>query len=86
MVDMLKDLDRETLERKYRDIENLYLVACENTGIPPYPETLVSDTTTVELEEKAEATTAPSEPASEPSPTPVPTPAPDPFLVTEDEL
>ena len=85
VIDLLKDLDRETLKRKYRDIENLYLVACENTGIPPYPETPAPDAAAGGPEGEAEATPASSEPASEPSPTPAPTPAPDPFLVTEDE-
>ena len=85
VIDLLKDLDRETLKRKYRDIENLYLVACENTGTPPYPETPAPDAAAGGPEGEAEATPASSEPASEPSPTPAPTPAPDPFLVTEDE-
>ena len=85
VIDLLKDLDREALKRKYRDIENLYVVACENTGIPPYPETPAPDAAASGPEGEAEATPAPSESAPEPSPTPVPTPAPDPFLVTEDE-
>ena len=85
VIDLLKDLDREALKRKYRDIENLYVVACENTGIPPYPETPAPDAAAGGPEGEAEATPAPYESAPEPSPTPVPTPAPDPFLVTEDE-
>ncbi len=85
VIDLLKDLDRDSLKRKYRDIENLYVVACENTGIPPYPETPAPDAATGGPEGEAEATPAPSESAPEPSPTPAPTPAPDPFLVTEDE-
>ena len=29
---LLASLDRESLKRKYRDIENLYLLACENAA------------------------------------------------------
>ena len=43
---LLGSLDREGLRRQYRDIENLYLQACEKAGINPYPETPVPPETT----------------------------------------
>ena len=38
-ADLLGNLDREALGRKYRDIETLYLEACEKAGIEAYPAT-----------------------------------------------
>ena len=35
---LLGGIDRQSLLGKYRDIENLYLRACEKAGIEPYPE------------------------------------------------
>ena len=77
---LLKDLDREELKKQFRDIEDLYLEACEKAGIEAYPQESGAPTET---------------PAPEPTPTPVPeetpegeTPAPEtpvPFRVTEDE-
>ena len=74
VVELLEGLDRENLKRKYRDIENLYLEACNKTGTVP---------ATKEQEPDADS------PEKEETPTPVaepkPSTAPDPFLVTEDE-
>ena len=82
---LLGSLNRESLRRQYRDIENLYLQACEKAGINPYPETPAPPEATAENPEGAvENTPAPAEgeqPAAEPTATPVP----DPFLVTEDD-
>ena len=38
-AELLRPLDRQALRRKYKDIETLYLTACENAGIEPYPAT-----------------------------------------------
>lgn len=81
VMELLKDLDRDSLKRKYRDIENLYVLACENLGIVPWPETETPETndpTTSEPEKGLQETDSPL-------PDTAPTPAPDPFLVTEDE-
>ena len=73
VVKLLRDLDRESLKRKYRDIENLYLEACSKCGEDPYP------TPEPGAEGGAEGSPSPSDSI------PVLTPEPDPFLVTEDE-
>ena len=83
-MDLLKDLDRESLKRKYRDIENLYVEACSKCGIDPYPtpEPGAGDGT----EENVIPTGAEGGMEEPPAPSDsAPTPAPDPFLVTEDE-
>ena len=75
--DLLDDLDRESLKRKYRDIENMYVIACEKLGVDPYPE-------------PEETPGAGPDTGSEPTPSPVsgpdstPVPPDSPFLVTED--
>ena len=84
---LLAGVDREAYQRKYRDIETLYLEACEKAGIEPYPATPEPESAPAPA---AEATPEPK-PEAEPEPEPEPeaetTPAPsaDPFLVTEDE-
>ena len=75
---LLGSLDREGLRRQYRDIENLYLQACEKAGINPYPETPVPPETT-------ETPAPPAENTEQPAAEPTETPAPDPFLVTEED-
>ena len=74
-VELLKDIDRQALRRKHKDVEDLYLRACEAAGIEPYPATPDPD---------AEQTPAPEQTPT-PEPTPEQTPTPAPFLVTEDE-
>lgn len=72
-VELLGSLDRNALKRKYRDIETLYLNACENAGVEPYPEETA-------VPENAEESASPA-----PEATPAaPSAEPDPFLVTED--
>ena len=72
---LLAGLDRAGLKRKYRDIENMYLLACEKTNHDPYPPESVTE---APPETEAEGTPLPeAEPAV--------TPEPDPFLVTEDD-
>jgi hypothetical protein len=80
VINLLKDLDRESLKRKYRDIENLYLEACSKAGVSPdpTPEPGAGGESVSSEEEPREA--VPTETA-----TPAPTPEPNPFLVTEDE-
>ena len=77
-AELLGSLDRQALRRQYRDIENLYLQACEKAGINPYPETPAPPEPTESPEPPAENT---EQSAAEPTETPVP----DPFLVTEEE-
>ena len=77
-AELLGSLDRQGLRRQYRDIENLYLQACEKAGINPYPETPAPPETTEQPEAPAENT---EQPAAEPTETPTP----DPFLVTEED-
>ena len=77
-AELLGSLDRQALRRQYRDIENLYLQACEKAGINPYPETPAPPEPTESPEPPAENT---EQPAAQPTETPVP----DPFLVTEEE-
>ena len=74
---LLLGLDRDSLKRKYRDIENMYLLACEKLGRDPYPE----PEETGEPGENPEAASGKPDPDSEPAPVP----EPDPFLVTEDD-
>ena len=73
-ADLLGSLDRQSLLRKYRDIETLYLKACENAGIIPYPDTPVPEAEETPL---PTATPAPDAGATE-SPL-------DPFRVTDEE-
>ena len=73
-MNLLKDLDRESLKRKYRDIENLYVEACTKCGVYPYP------TPEPGAEDEAEGTVTPTV-----TPTPTATPTPNPWQVTEDE-
>ena len=74
---LLINLDRDSLKKKYRDIENMYLIACEKLGKPAYPET---EGTGEDQETPDTATETPS-----PDSGPTPTPEPNPFLVTEDD-
>lgn len=77
VVSLLKELDRNGLRRKYRDIENMYLIACEKNGDDPYPPEEDPDQEPEEDENDAEERSAEtSEPASTPE---------SPFLVTEDD-
>ena len=69
---LLGDLDREALRKKYRDVEDLYVQACEKAGIDPYP---------VTQEPEAETPA----PTAEPTPTPDPDATRNPYLVTEDD-
>ena len=73
-VSLLMPLDRQALRKKYKDIESLYLTACDGTGIEAYPATPDPNT---ENPQEAAATPASDEETKE---TAVP-----PFLVTEDE-
>ena len=73
-MNLLKDLDRESLKRKYRDIENLYVEACTKCGVYPYP------TPEPGAEDEAEGTATPTV-----TPTPTATPTPNPWQVTEEE-
>lgn len=75
-VSLLAPLDRQALRKKYKDIENLYLAACEGAGIEAYPATPEPD---AETTPEPAATPAPE---SEEDPG---TPTAPPFLVTEDE-
>ena len=38
-VSLLQPLDRQALRKKYKDIETLYLTACEGAGVEAYPAT-----------------------------------------------
>ena len=69
-AELLKPLDRESLVRQYRDIETLYLQACEKAGIEAYPPE----------EEKEETPTAAPAEGAEPTDSPL-----DPFRVTDEE-
>lgn len=72
-AELLGGVDRVSLKKKHRDVENLYLQACREAGIDPYPAPPDSD--------------AGETPAPVPSPAPDEgTPGiPDSFLVTEDD-
>ena len=72
---LLAGVDREAYKRRYRDLESLYLEACEKAGIDPYPET----------EPEATQTPAPADVTPGPEAEPTPEPTANPFLVTEDE-
>ena len=74
VVELLGDLDRGNLKRKYRDIENLYLEACSKAGTVPSSRKQEPDEVAAETKE----TPAPAEKNT-------PTVTQDPFLVTEDE-
>ena len=71
-AELLGSLDRASLLQKYRDIERMYLEACEKAGIEAYPE----EETPSEVPAPAETTAAPSEPTESPL---------DPFRVTDEE-
>ena len=77
---LLAPLDRQALRKKYKDIETLYLTACEGAGIDPYP---------TESEPEADSTqvpsAAPSAPAADGEDETGDLPTPLPFLVTEDD-
>ena len=82
---LLEPLDRNALRKKYKDIENLYLAACEGLKKDPYPTESPEDEAT---ETPAEAGGPTPAPESGPAPTEDPdaeTPTPVPFLVTEDD-
>ena len=97
VAELLGVLDRDSLKRKFRDIENIYLIACEKLNMDPYPETEVTtETETVvpaaETTPAASAAPAATEEGAGETPAPVPvatdtppTPEPNPFLVTEDD-
>ena len=73
---LLGSLDRESVKKQHRDVEDLYLQACREAGIEPYP--------------AAPETEGPEsgQPSPAPAQTPVPdgeTPAPNPFLVSGDD-
>ena len=75
---LLGGLDRESLRRKYRDIETLYLEACEKAGIVPDPESPEPAAPDASVN-AALPTPGPD------SPLPSPDASPDPFLVVEDD-
>ena len=75
--DLLKDLDRESLKRKYRDIENLYVEACIKCGVDPYP---TPDPGAGDPASAPVASDGPAAPSDD-----APTPTPNPWQVTEDE-
>ena len=83
---LLAGLDRESLKRKYRDIENMYLIACEKLSKDPYPETEMTTETeeTVPAGDVVPAETGGGAGGSRDT-DPSPAPEPDPFLVTEDD-
>ena len=74
---LLASVDRESLRRKHQDVEDVYVKACKNAGIDPYPET-------PEPTAGTEPTPAPA-PPEEVSPAPGAEVTPNPFLVTEDD-
>lgn len=75
---LLGGIDREQLRREHRDVEDLYLQACGEAGIDPYP-------ATPEPEDPGAVTPAPG-PSATPAPAePEASLSPDPFLVTEDD-
>jgi len=74
---LLASVDRESLRRKHQDVEDVYVKACKNAGIDPYPET-------PEPTAETEPTPAPALP-EEVSPAPGAEVTPNPFLVTEDD-
>ena len=78
VADLLRPLNRQALRSKYRNIESLYLEACEKAGIEAYPATPEPESGT------PEATPAPADEGE--APVAAPSVLPDsPFLVTEDE-
>ena len=76
-VTLLQPLDRKALRKKYKDIETLYLTACEGAGIEAYPATPDPE---AESTPEAAATPAPEGETEEADEATAP-----PFLVTEDE-
>ena len=76
-VMLLQPLDRKALRKKYKDIETLYLAACEGAGIEAYPATPDPE---AESTPEAAATPAPEGETEEADEATAP-----PFLVTEDE-
>ena len=77
---LLASIDREALRKEHRDVEDIYVKACRNAGIEPYPET---------PEPEAEPSLAPeaeSTPAEDGSfLEPKTTASPNPYMVTEDD-
>ena len=76
-VSLLQPLDRQALRRKYKDIETLYLTACDGAGIEAYPAT-----PDPEAEGTPEPQTTPDPAEEEESGTETTV---HPFLVTEDD-
>ena len=85
-AELLGSLDRTSLIRQYRDIESLYLEACENAGIAAYPETPSPETALPEtVHPETESTVSPT-PVPSGTPTPRTTdPLLSPFLVEDEE-
>ena len=75
-VSLLAPLDRQALRKKYKDIENLYLAACEGAGIEAYPAT---------QDPNAESTPEPAATPAQEGGDDTETPTVPAFLVTEDE-
>lgn len=70
---LLASVDRDILRKKHQDVEDVYVKACKNAGIDPYP---VTPEPVIEPE---------STPAPAPTDTPDPEATPNPFRVTEDD-
>ncbi len=91
VYELLADLDRDSLKRKYRDIENMYVIACEKIGKEPYQDTEAAPEpgeTAPAGETTPAGNTVPDGTEGTPSPAPAEAPAtpePNPFLVTEDD-
>ena len=77
VADLLRPLDRQALRSKYRNIENLYLEACEKAGVEAYP------TTPEPFVWTPGATPPPAADAE--TVTPAVSESAPPFLVTEDD-
>ena len=87
-AELLAGVDRDWLKKKYRDVESVYLKACEKAGIDPYPtEAEPDDTVPAEDETTSTPLSTLQTPLSE-TETPSSESAPQtlsPFLVTEDD-
>ena len=77
-VTLLSPLDRQSLKRKYKDIENLYLAACNGAGIEAYPATPDPEAESTPDPAAVPAPAGNGDGAADPATIP-------PFLVTEDE-
>ena len=75
-VSLLQPLDRQALRKKYKDIETLYLTACEGAGVEAYPAT--PDPEAVNTPEITNTPAPDDKTEAEESDSPA-------FLVTEDE-